>query len=206
MKVDVRSFAPINAIDTCAIWNVLSSSRLVSAALSSQRWFVVADYVRYEALELVRTNPVASELELQAKFRDRLQKGQGFYRQSLSLADLQSVANMPAVGRLGGGEIAALALARKMRIGFMTDDQKARAKAVEIDVGTAQTTPHLLGWLIYDGILSDSDFGSVVAEHEASVPKKSGQLTRFFQVAYEEACRCRLFRDHSVSPSDSAVV
>jgi hypothetical protein len=204
VKVDVRSFAQTNAIDTCAIWNVLSSSRLVSAALGRQRWFVVADYVRYEALERPRTDPVANELELQAKFRDRLQKSQGFSRQSVSLADLQAVANMPAVGRLGGGEIAALALARKMRIGFMTDDQKARAKAVEVDVGPAHTTPHLLGWLIYDGVLSDSDFGTVVAEHEASVPKKNGQLTKFFRAAYEEACRCRFVRDHAVSSSGAA--
>ncbi len=55
MTVDVRAFAPTNAIDTCAIWNLLSSARLVSAALGRQRWFVVADYVRYEALERPRT-------------------------------------------------------------------------------------------------------------------------------------------------------
>jgi hypothetical protein len=48
--------------------------------------------------------------------RDILRKNQGFTHQSLSLADLQAVANIPAVGRLGRGEIAALAPARKMRI------------------------------------------------------------------------------------------
>lgn len=204
MRVDVRTFAQINAIDTCAIWNVLSSGRLVSAALSRQRWFVVADYVRYEALERPRTNSEASELALQAKFRDRLQKNQGFSSQSVSLADLQAVANLPAIGRLGGGEIAALALARSMRIGFMTDDQKARAKAPDVDAGPAHTTPQLLGWLIFEGALGDSDFGTVVAEHEASVPKDKGQLTKFFRAAYEEACLCRLASNHAASgaPAD----
>ena len=199
MKVDVRVFAQINAIDTCAIWNVLSSGRLISAALAKQRWFVVADYVRYEALERSRTNPEPCELELQDKFRDRLQKGQGFSSQSVSLGDLQAIANMPAVSRLGQGEIAALALARKMRIGFMTDDQKARLGADKVDAGPAHTTPHLLGWLIYDGALGDTDVGIVIAEHEASVPKKNGQLTRYFQAAYEEACSRRLARDHAMS-------
>jgi hypothetical protein len=199
VTVDVRDFAPTNAIDTCAIWNVLSSARLVAAALGRQRWFVVADYVRYEALERPRTNPEVSELELQAKFRDRLQRNQGFSSQTVSLADLQVVASMPAIGRLGGGEIAALALARKMRIGFMTDDQKARAKAADVDAGPAHTTPHLLGWLIYGGALGDGDVGTVIAEHEACVSKKNGQLTKFFRAAYEEACRCRLARDQAMS-------
>lgn len=199
MKVNVGTFAQTNAIDTCAIWNVLSSGRLVSAALAKKRCFVVADYVRYEALERPRTNPEPCELELQNKFRDRIQKDRGFYGQSVSLGDLQAIANMPAVNRLGQGEIAALALARRMRIGFMTDDQKARLGADEADVGPAHTTPHLLGWLVYDGALGDTDVGIVIAEHEASVPKKNGQLTRYFQAAYEEACSRRLARDRGTS-------
>lgn len=199
MRVNVGFFAQINAIDTCAIWNVLSSGRLASAALAKQRWFVVADYVRYEALARPRTSPELCELELQDKFRDRLQKGQGFLSQSVSLGDLQAVANMPAINRLGQGEIAALALARRMRIGFMTDDQKARLGADKVDVGPAHTTPHLFGWLIYDGALGDTDVGTVIAEHEASVPKKRGQLTRYFRAAYEEACSRRLARDHAMS-------
>lgn len=204
MRVDVRQFAQTNAIDTCAIWNVLSSGRLTSAALGKQRWFVVADYVRYEALERPRTDPDDSELKLQRRFRDRLQRNQGFSTQTVSLADLQAVANMPAIGRLGGGEIAALALARKLRIGFMTDDQKARAKAPEIDAGQAHTTPHLLGWLIFDGALGNSDVELVIAEHEACVPKKNGQLSKFFRGAYEEACRCRLARDQASSLVEAA--
>ena len=204
MRVDVRSFAPINAIDTCAIWNLVSSSRLASAARSKKCWFVVAEYVRYEALDRARTNPEPSELELQAKFRGRLEKGQGFSCQPVSLADLQAVANHPAIGRLGGGEIAALALARTMRIGFMTDDQKARAKAADVNVGTAHTTPHLFGWLIYEGALGDGDFSTVIAEHEASFPKTNGRLSRFFREAYEEACRCRLARDHVIPAAGGA--
>ncbi len=197
MRIDVTAFAQITAIDTCAIWNVLSSTRLTAAAHAKQRWFVVADYVRYEALERPRTDPEPCELALQAKFRDRLQKQHGFSRQTVSLDDLQAVANMPIVSRLGQGEIAALALAHKMRMGFMTDDQKARAGADEIGVGPAHTTPHLLGWLIYDGSLGDSDVGTVIAEHEASVPKKNGQLSKYFRAAYEEACGRRLARDRA---------
>lgn len=197
MTIDVRTFAQVNAIDTCAIWNVLSSPKLVSAALAKQCWFVVADYIRYEALVRPRTNPEASELELQAKFRDHLQKNHGFFSQSVNLADLQAVANMPAIRRLGRGEIAAIALARRLRISFMTDDQQARAKARCVDDRPVNTTPHLLGWLTFDGALNDSDFGIIVAEHEASIPRQRGQLTKFFKVTYEEACRCRLAGTHA---------
>jgi hypothetical protein len=199
VRIDVTQFAQTNAIDTCAIWNVLSSARLTTAALGKQRWFVVADYVRYEALERPRANPEPSELELREKFRLRLERTQGFSGQTISISDLQAVASIPAISRLGRGEIAALALARKMRIGFMTDDQKARAGAAEVDAGPAHTTPHLFGWLIYDGALGDSDYGIVVAEHETCVPKKNGQLTKFFKAAYEEACQCRLARDQAMS-------
>ena len=196
MKVDVTAFAQFNAIDTCAIWNVLSSDRLASAAVGRTRWFVVTDYVRYEALERRRTDPEPCELELQDKLRRRLGKGQGFSSHSVSLEDLQAVADLPEISRLGKGEIAALALARRMRMGFMTDDQKARLEADRIGAGPTHTTPHLLGWLVYDGALGDSDIGTVLAEHEAAVPKKNGQLTRYFQAAYEEACSCLLARSH----------
>ena len=204
MRIDVTAFAQTTAIDTCAIWNVLSSARLTVGAHGKQRWFVVADYVRYEALDSPRTDPEPGEIELQNKFRDRLQKQQGFSSLSVSLDDLQAVANMPIVSRLGQGEIAALALARKMRIGFMTDDQKARSGADEAGAGPAHTTPHLLGWLIYDGGLGDSDVGVIIAEHEASVPKKNGQLTRYFRAAYEEACSRRLARDRDASGTAAA--
>jgi transcriptional regulator with XRE-family HTH domain len=96
------------------------------------------------------------------------------------------------------GAMRSMGLARTMRIGFMTDDQKARAKAADVNVGTAHTTPHLFGWLIHEGALGDGDHSTVIAEHEASVPKRSGRLSKHFRAAYEEACRCRLVRDHVI--------
>jgi hypothetical protein len=144
IEVDVQHFRPASAIDSCAVCNLLSSPRLLAAAAARNVWFVVAEYVRYETLVRERTDPTEADLEIQEEFRKRLGQGQGFWSEGLSLGDLQAVANLPEIRRLGRGEIAAMALARKLRVGYTTDDQKAR-KAEQLAIDAVQTTPHLLG-------------------------------------------------------------
>lgn len=201
IEVDVRAFAPVSAIDTCSIWNLLSSKRLLAAARARQRWFLVADYVRYEALVQPRTRPTNGELALQADFRSKLEQQNGFDLAPMSVSDLQAVANLPEVRRLGRGEIAAMALARKMRVGFVSDDQGARKAAPSVGAEPAQTIPHLFGWLLYDGQLSDGDVPVVIAEHEANIAENRGRLSTFLTATYHEACRCRLLRSVPSSPA-----
>lgn len=199
ITVDVRVFAPVSAIDTCSIWNLLSSPRLLGTALRTGRWFVVAPYVWYEALGKQRSRPTSAELAMQEEFRARLAAGnQGFSREATSLADLQALAVIPACRRLGRGEIAALALARRLRSAVLTEDRGARKVAPLVGVELAQTTPQLLGWLLYEGHLSDSDVSDVIAEHEARIEASRGRITIYFRRIYEEACRCRLLRQSSL--------
>ncbi|WP_342240852.1 hypothetical protein [Inquilinus sp. OTU3971] len=195
ITVDVRTFAAVNAIDTCSIWNLLSSNRLFRAALRRQCFFVVAPYVRYEALDKLWTRPTTSGLEMQVELRQLLSERRGFTEETVSLEDLQAVASAPEARRLGRGEIAALALARKLRSAVLTEDQRARRAAPKVGVDVAQTTPHLLGWLLYEGELTDGDVPVVIAEHEARIEANRGRLTRFLQMIYYEACRCRLLRE-----------
>ena len=200
ITVDVSAFAPISAIDTCSIWNLLSSRVLLGAALRKGRGFAVAAYVRYEALERPRKRPTTSaELALQNEFRRRLAEGRGFTEAPVSLDDLQAVAALPEVRKLGRGEVAALALARKLRAAILTEDQGARKAAPSVGVGQAQTIPQLLGWLLYEGELTDGDVSAIISEHEASVENNRGRLTVYFRDIHAEAYRCRLLRDGAVA-------
>jgi hypothetical protein len=200
VTVDIRAFARVSAIDTCSVWNLLSSPRLLGSALRNGRWFVVAPYVRYEALEKARSRATEAEAAMQDEFRTRLSAGnQGFTGEALSVADLQAVAALPACRRLGRGEIAALALARRLGAAVLTEDRGARRVAPHVGVDLAQTTPQLLGWLLYEGHLSDSDVPDIISEHEARIEPSRGRITKYFRRIYEEACRYRLLRHSSSS-------
>jgi hypothetical protein len=200
ITVDVSVFAPTSAIDTCSVWNLLSSKMLLGAALRRGRGFAVAAYVRYEALKKPRKKAITTaELAMQGEFRRRLAEGRSFTEVPMSIADLQAVASLPEVRRLGRGEVAALALARKLRAAVLTEDQGARKAAPNVGVGSAHTTPQLLGWLLYEGELNDVDVAVVISEHEASIEENRGRLTAYFRAIHFEACRCRLLRDRSVA-------
>ncbi len=200
ITVDVSVFAPTSAIDTCSVWNLLSSKMLLGAALRRGRGFAVAAYVRYEALEKPRKKAVTTaELAMQGEFRRRLAEGRSFTEVPMSIADLQAVASLPEVRKLGRGEVAALALARRLRAAVLTEDQGARKAAPNVGVGSAQTTPQLLGWLLYEGELNDGDVAVVISEHEASIEENRGRLTAYFRAIHVEAYRCRLLRDGSVA-------
>jgi hypothetical protein len=82
--------------------------------------------------------------------------------------------------RLGKGELSSIAFAKRTGQAFMTDDQKARRLALEVIPGLVQTTPHLLGWLLFEGTLEDSDKTIVIAEHEElQLP-----LRKYFEETY----------------------
>ena len=91
--------------------------------------------------------------------------------------------------RLGKGELSSIAFAKKAGLAFMTDDQKARKLGwLVIARNRIQTTPHLFGWLIFSGELTDSDKDPVIAEHE----EYGGRLRPYLEATYREALRIRL--------------
>lgn len=71
----------------------------------------------------------------------------------------------------------------------MTDDQKARRVATERDLDViTQTTPQLVGWLIYSGRLLDGDYRQVVREHADMCRPLAPHLDE----AYNMALRARI--------------
>jgi hypothetical protein len=195
ITVDIRSFDPISSIDTCAICNVFSSKRLLGAAIARGASFLVAGYVRYELVVRRRTDPTVGELAIQQEAAAALRSATVLTELPVSIADLQAVAGRPEARKMGKGEIAAMAMALRMRKAFTTDDQGARRAATTIGVHLSQTIPQMLGWLVYLGELTDGDIQTVLTQHEERVREGKGRLTPYFRAMYEEACRYRMLQN-----------
>ena len=95
------------------------------------------------------------------------------------------------------GELSSIAFAGRVQLAVQTDHQGARKlAAMALAAERVQTTPHVLGWLFFEGRLVDGDLNEIVAEHESF----DRPLRRFFEEMYQEALRCRLLlRDASTS-------
>jgi len=187
MAIDPSSFETTNVVDTCAVWNVLSSRRLYDAALQAHCHFVITTFVQYECLHKRRKTSKPSDVELRSRLRTEQTSGR-FSAYSCDIDDLQAVALLQNRKRLGKGEISSIAFAMKYRQAVLTDDQKARRLASDAGHKSIQTTPHLLGWLVFIGQLGDQDKDVVVAEHR----DLDGVLGKYFEEAYLLALQHRL--------------
>jgi hypothetical protein len=192
--VNVAVFERINVIDTCAVWNVLSSRLFYSAARQAGCQFACTRFVRYECIHKPRTSIRTADEELKLRL-ERAHSAGDFQQYELDIADLQEVEILQNRKRLSLGELSSIAFAKKIGRAFMTDDQKAR-KLGCLTLGNArvQTTPHLFGWLIFGGFLSDSDKVHVIQEHVGL----DGILSRYLEETYLEALRCRLMAQGNV--------
>ena len=187
MAIDVSVFFLSNITDTCAIWNVLSSRRLFRVALSAGVVFACTRVVIYECLHKRRKTVTEVDRELQARLRTA-QAASDVSVYPVELDDLQAIALLENRKRLGKGELSTIAFAIKTRQVVLTDDQKARKLAMIVMSTAAQTTPHLFGWLFFGNRLTDSDKDEVISEHKMM----NRPLTNHLEIAYIEACRCRL--------------
>lgn len=189
----IRSFPMITAIDTCAVWNILCSRTLTAATKSQNRCFVLADYVRYECLVKPRRTTSDIEEGMQNQLLDELAGNRCFSVHQLEVADLLDLVN--AVGsprKFHKGELAALAVARKLRSGFMTDDRVAkRIGKTAIGDASVRTTPHLVGWLVYIGELVDGDISRIISDNKC-FRGHNLHLGNFMQQCYEHAMGLRL--------------
>ncbi len=188
----VLSFPAVVAIDTCAVWNILSSRTLTVAAKGQNRHFLLAEYVRYECLVKPR-KPSESGRSLRTKLREELALGRHFSAFSLAVDDLRElVASVGPIRRFHNGELAALALATKLGNGFLTDDRAARTLGENLlGASRVRTTPHLVGWLVYCRQLTDGDIPTIIADN-AAFRGENGRLGGFIQKCYEHAMGLRL--------------
>jgi hypothetical protein len=174
--------------DTCAVWNVLSSRVLHGSCINSGFEFALTVFVLYECLHKPRKEVTEEDARLQDRLRTARAKGQ-FKSYELSIEDLQDVAILEQRKRLSKGELASMAFARRVNLSFQTDDQGARKLASSVlGPDRVQTTPHVLGWLVFSGRLGDGDLSGIVEEHESF----ERPLRPYFEDLYREAMRCRL--------------
>ena len=187
----ILEFPAIASADTCAIWNILSSKTL-SAAVKGRCHLAIARFVIYECLEKPRKNP-EEDLHLRKELKKEIESGKHLSLHELEISDVQNlVDDVGDIRRFDKGELAALALARKYRSGFITDDRVAR-KVGERIVGNAsvRTTPHLVGWLVYCGHLTDGDVKTIISDND-NYRNPQGRIGPYIQQCYEHAMGLRI--------------
>jgi hypothetical protein len=194
MATDVSRFALSNIVDTCSIWNLLSSQRLLALALDSGVRLACTPFVVYECLVKPRRVKTPEDDELKQRLLSARASDQ-IAMFPIDVEDLQVVELLERRRRLGKGELSTIAFAMKTRQMVMTDDTKAIRLAAEfLPSPGAQTTPHLLGWLVYGNRLTVGDEVLVLQEHEAM----RRPLHKVFAEMCEEGRRCRAFLERSM--------
>lgn len=199
-KLNPSQFHPYNVVDTCSIWNILSSKRLYEASISplAKCNFCCTNFVYYECMVKPRDNKTPEALELQERLLAERERREQFKDYHLDIEDLQKVEVLEKRKNLGKGELTSIIFAKKTRQAFLTDDKGARELAEQVITdGRVQTTPHLLGWLFYKNILADSDNASIIEEHSKFRREKRGNLSRFFTEMYERAYEYQLMNRYS---------
>lgn len=165
---DVSLFHKGNVADTCSVWNVLASSVLLRAARAAGCNFGITRFVLFECLNKVRTIAHQEDTELRRRLNEQ-REGGAFTTVDLPLDDLREVGRLRDRRRLGLGELSAIAFARRIGdVAFLSDDRGAQKLAAEVIApALVQTTPHLLGWLVFTSRVSDGDVDVVVSQHVA---------------------------------------
>ncbi len=196
MSFDPARFSATSVVDTCAVWNMLSSLRLNQAAIQAKLHFCITPVVLYECLHKLRPNVTTEQQVLMRRLEASRAAGR-FPVQECSLDDLLSI-SAKAPGRLGSGELSCIATAYRIRsIAVMTDEKLARKYAQGILGLPVETTPRLYGYLHYHMHLGGADHDEVIKEHERFERRP---LTSFFNQTFEDAMRCRLMAN-TVFPS-----
>jgi hypothetical protein len=191
MAIDPSRFHLWNVADTCAIWNILSSKVLYSASIAAHCIFSCTAFVYYECLHKQRTNISFEEVELQRRLQQEMNNGQ-FKTFHIDLDDLNDIEVLEKRRNLSKGELSSMVFAIRTQQALITDDQGARKLASHcMSTDRVQTTPHLFGWLIYSGILGDSDKDDVIKEHM----RFARPLQKYFNQIYLKALEYRLAHD-----------
>ena len=173
--------------DSCAVQNLLSSSTLQAACTSAGLQFAMTKYCLYECLDKPRKIELQGDLEIRRRLRAARAQGL-FPDHELTVEDLQEAAILRLRRRLGAGELSAIALAKRFRIGFQTDDDRAEKLAVDVLArDRVQTTPHVLGWLLFHGHVGDDHVTTIIQEHTAA----GRNIATRFRGMQSEAMRIR---------------
>lgn len=187
MTIDPSEFQKYNVVDTCAVWNILSSRLLYIKANNAGCSFCCTFFVHYECLYKPRKIDKSEDSELKNRLKKAINNGK-FKSYDLDLEDLQQIDILQKRKNLGKGELASIAFAKKTRQAFLTDDMKARKLAEQVmSRQFVQTTSHLVGWLFFENFLGDSDLKQILDEHK----KYNGPLGKYFIEMHKRALEYR---------------
>ena len=188
MEIDPSDFYKLNVIDTCAVWNVLSSRILFQTAVSSSCVFSCTAFIAYECLLKPRKTVTSADEQLQKRLQIEQRNGR-FQVYHLDVEELLEVGNPKKRKNLGKGELSSIAFAKRTRQAFLTDDRGARKLAEQVmPEKMVQTTPHLFGWLYFSQRLGDGDKKGIISEHECV----ARPLRPHFEKMYQRALYYRL--------------
>lgn len=191
---NLSKFYKANVVDSCAIWNIISTQLLLTMSYSVGCHFCCTDFVYYECLYKPRTKVKPEDLALQELLRKEMKAG-NFKNYHLDIEDLQEIEILQNRKNLGKGELSSIAFAKKTRQAFLTDDQGARKLAKGFLIHQKiQTTVHLLGWLFFESFLSDSDLQRIIDEHK----EYNGKLEPYFIEIYKRALDFRSKQHFSI--------
>lgn len=190
MAVDITKFHQYNVIDTCSVWNLLSSTLFHGTVMRRGCCFSCTQFVIYECLFKKRNQISDKDEELMKRLRVELGNKQMIQYQ-ISIEDLQNIEILENRMKLSKGELSSIVFAKKTRQAFLTDDQAARKLAYHIiDDSMVQTTPQLLGWVVYVGEINDSSVEQIISEHKSY----NRPLEKYFREVFDKALELRLLR------------
>ena len=194
MNSNITKLTLFNVIDSCSVWNILSSRLIFRASVEAGCYFSLTNYVSYECLFKKRKKEVEESIISSLKREIETKR---FMNCNITIDDLQEISILENRKKLGKGELSSIVFAKKTRQAFLTDDRKARNLAIQV-LGSefVQTTPHLVGFCFYKRYLTDSDINILIAEHQTSLTSSWGDLSRFFREAYEESLKIGLLETH----------
>lgn len=181
MAINVKSFNKLNVIDTCSIWNIISSLRLNGLVEDNGLFLSCTAFVLYEALFKKRKKPSKEDDILRERLR-RIMLNQKLPSYNITIDDLQNVDILENRMKLSKGELSSIVFANKTRQAFLTDDQKARILAsYMLQQENIQTVPHLIGWLTFQGIITEFELEEIVSDHK----RLRRPLEKYLREAYE---------------------
>lgn len=199
--IDVGNFITHNIIDSCSIQNVLSSVLLYQSAQYARCCFYCTSFVRYECLFKSAKHNLDSLLIIRDRLRGAQKKGD-FAVYNIDIEDLQEVDALYNKMKLSKGELSSMIFAKKTNQAFLTDDQNARKLAASyIGQSHVQTTPQLVGWLIFINILTDADKDTILRQHS----EMNGTLGKYIHEAYMMALQLRLAKAPGQPESTSPI-
>lgn len=187
MLVDPSNFHLHNVTDTCSVWNILSSQTLYTKAQAAGCSFCITGFVKYELLDKPRKRTHDADKELKDRLRQAHTEGK-FSVCACTIDDLQAISSLKLSKSLGKGELSSIAMAKRINLGFLSDDAKALKLSKSERVVATQDVPHLLSWLMFSKNLTDGEANQVINEHVALNRSLKNQL----QEARDYSLKCLL--------------